>query len=205
MTIFAKLSGWLRTRNQPLNTKMLSNAQIKQIAYHEAGHAIASCACGRGGLIKSVSITPKTKYGLGLVRNTEDPNFMSVATRTEFEQWIVVKLAGRAAEETVFGKANVSVGSWHDIEVATNLALKMIGEFGFSDLIGLVYLPRAEQYPEVRLEVARTLNELYQRALAITSENLGALDRVAENLIEQREIKGDDVRWVYANSLSSVP
>lgn len=202
MSIVAVLKNLLGIQKQDFDYGKVTQAQITRVAYHEAGHAIAACVCDRGRLIKSISIMPKTKSGLGIVKNDEYPNFMAVATRAQLEHWIIVKLAARAAEEIVFGKENITVGCWKDIENATILALKMIAEFGFSDKIGLVYLPRAEQYPEVRIELARVLGELYERALVIVTENREALDNLAIRLVEVRELRGDEVREIYErNSL----
>jgi len=135
-------------------------------------------------------------------------------TRTFAENQVAILMGGRIAEELVFGE--LTSGAGNDFERATELAQKMVCEWGMSDRMGPMVFGRNENEvfmgrdfgkskdfsektsQEIDAEVRRIVLEQYQRARRLLEENLDALKRVAKALLEYETIDGDEVRRVMA-------
>lgn len=194
-----------RRKRRSLEDIGLSAQKIRQIACHEAGHVLVAHLCGDGEAIIYASIAPETSDGgYGLARNKPDPHFMKISTRSELESAIAKKLGGRAAEEVVFGKGQISVGCVGDLDAATIIATKMVAFWGFSEKLGLVSIDikTAADMPEVRAEAARILDAQYARALNLISENRHALDELTSGLVEDRFLTAEDIREILAGTAS---
>lgn len=203
MDFFKRIVSWRKHRS--LEDIGLSAQKIRQIACHEAGHVLVAHLCGDGEAIIYASIAPETSYGgYGIVRNTPDPHFMKISTRSELESAIAKKLGGRAAEEVVFGKEQISVGCSGDLAAATIIATKMVAFCGFSEKLGLISIDikTAADIPEVRAEAARILDTQYARALNLIGENRHALDELTSGLIERRFLTAEDIRKILARAAS---
>jgi cell division protease FtsH len=188
-------------RRRSLEDIGLSAQKIRQIAYHECGHVLVTHLCGDGEALESANIIP-SDAGYGQVRKKPDPHFMQASTRSELENAIVVKLAGRAAEEIVFGKGEISTGCSHDLAAATMIATKMVAYWGFSDKLGLISLDMktAADIPEVRSEAAKILEKQYVRALRLIDESRHALDDLAARLITDRFLSAEDIHQTLEKS-----
>ena len=131
-------------------------------------------------------------------------------SKNELKAMVTGLLAGRAAEELIFG--DVTTGASNDIERATDLARKMVTMYGMSDKFGVMGLSTVEsQYLENRQvlncsdvtaaavdeEVRKILNECYEEAKKILSENLDVLDQIAAVLIRQETITGKEFMRIY--------
>jgi cell division protease FtsH len=196
--------GILSRRPRSLEDLGLSRETIRQIAYHEAGHVLATHLCGDGDTLVYASLIPERKCGYGLVKKMPNPHFMLTSTRRELENAIVVKLAGRAAEEVIFGKDEISTGCGHDLAAATSVATKMVAFWGFSEGIGLVSidLETAAGVLEVREEAGKILATQYAKALDIIGESRHALNDMAASLIEKRFLTAEDIRRTLGKSAS---
>ncbi len=142
---------------------------------------------------------------------TEDRYLM---TRAELEDRIAVMLAGRAAESMVLNE--ISTGASDDIQKASELARRMVTEFGMSDKFGSVrYAGQQLQYlgdavednsqisPKTRqvidAEVQRIVTEQYERAQALLKEHPAALETLARQLLKQETVDGSAVKQVLGN------
>ncbi len=192
----------LSRRQRSLEDLGLSGERIRQIACHEAGHVLVAHLCGDGDRVLSVSIVPGKGVGYGLVRKKADPHFMLTSTRRELENAIAVKLAGRAAEEIVFGKEEISTGCAHDLAAATMVATKMVAFWGFSERLGLasIDMETAAGVPEVRTEAARILSEQYARTLVVIGDNRQNLDELTTRLVEDRFLTAEHIRRILDKS-----
>lgn len=203
MDFFKRIVFWRKHRS--LEDIGLSEAKIRQIACHEAGHVLVAHLCGDGEAIIYASIAPeKSEGGYGIVRNTPDPHFMKTSTRSELESVIAKFLGGRAAEEVAFGKEKISVGCSADLAAATTIATNMVAFWGFSEKLGLVSIDikTAADMPEVRAEAARILDTQYARALDLIRENRHALDELTSGLVECRLLTAEDIRKILARTTS---
>ncbi|MGI6116849.1 MAG: ATP-dependent zinc metalloprotease FtsH [Bilifractor sp.] len=184
---------------------ILSKEERRIVSYHEVGHALVSALEKDSEPVQKITIIPRTMGALGYVMQVpEEEKYLN--TKTELQAMVVGLLAGRAAEELVFG--NVSTGASNDIERATQICRAMVTEYGMSDHFGLMGLARHESRylnsesvtmdcsdalaNEVDHEVMKMLQSSYARAKEILSENRDALDEIARYLIQKETITGSE-------------
>jgi len=180
-----------------------------RVAVHEAGHALVGQLLPNSDPIHRVSIIPTAKGALGYTMQapSEDQLLLS---KEELEERLMGLLGGRSAELLAFGEP--STGASDDLERATDLARRMVTEFGMSDALGPVRYARPAGYnhlgaqgglksdtsPEIASlidrETRRLVEEAQNRALALLTENRDVLDAISELLEEREVITGDDVR-----------
>lgn len=181
-------------------TFVLSDHVRKLTAYHEAGHALVATLSLHSDPVHRVTITPHGN-ALGMVVRLPDGDRMSLPL-AKIRDDLSVAMAGRAAEELVFGKDEVTTGAQADIEFATEWATRMVVEWGFSDAIGMVRVSRerADNDPEVRAEIRRIVAEAYSTASRVVSENRERLALIAEALLDKETLTGDEVRHLCASA-----
>jgi cell division protease FtsH len=186
---------WLLTKPKSPSCGGLTAEQLLKIAIHEAGHVAASCVLGRGRLIVQASMLPYADGGYGIVENRLDPN-SGISSRRDLESQIAIKLAGRAAEEVVFGRDEVSVGCGNDLGMATEIAEKMVAWWGFGESSGLASrkLEEIRTCPDARIDVRRILDERYKASLHLVETHLEQVCLVAERLLNEKVVDGDTLR-----------
>lgn len=191
----------------------LMTAQEKhRVAFHEAGHAVVAASVKHADPVHKVSIIPRGISALGytLQLPSEDRHLY---TRDELLDRIAVMLGGRAAEELMLG--NLSTGAADDLQKATQLARRLVTEFGMSERFGPVsfaaerspFMPTsADMSRQFSEEVARTidrelvglLQQSYQSVLSVLQRRLPALEALATQLEQQETVDGDTVRALLA-------
>ncbi len=179
---------------------LLSEAQRRRVAYHEAGHALAAAAFGHE--VHRVSIVARGRR-LGAVGMERDD--AGISTRSHLLHRLVADLAGTAAEELALGEA--STGAEDDLEAASALARDLVGRFGMSPSIGRVRLlaqdvdagPGGE--PGLRplapsthaafdAEVRRLLDEAHDEAMALLGRHRRRLEMLVERLLVEETVEG---------------
>jgi cell division protease FtsH len=189
------------------DSNVLLPDERRAVAAHEAGHALVAALCEHADPVAKVTILPSGQ-ALGVTHQL--PVDERHLYRESFLQdSLAVRLGGRAAELVVFGEA--STGAANDLASATDLATKMVREFGLSPEFGPVGYPSGEPMflgggPEIssrryaddtqRLidrEVARLLREAEERAQKLLTERREELDRLTELLLEHETVDGDTV------------
>jgi cell division protease FtsH len=193
------------------------NAQERTtVAYHEAGHALVAELVPHGEPVSKISIVPHSRGALGYTMQmpTEDRYLLSI---DDLKDRIAVMLGGRAGELVEFGI--ISTGASDDIQRATELARRMVTEFGMSEKLGSVrYAGQQLQYlggsvednsqisPETRqvidTEVQRIVTEQYVRAQALLRDHHAAHRTLAQQLLKQETVNGSDVKSALENSSS---
>ncbi len=178
-------------------------------AYHEAGHALVSLHVPQSDPLHKITIIPRGR-ALGMTMNLPERDKYS-QTKTELESRLAILFGGRIAEEIIFGPAEVTTGASSDIQQATGLARRMVGEFGMSDKLGRVRYHANEQ--EVFLghavtqqqnvseataevidaEIRRLIEEAESSARKVLTASLEDLHRLAKALLEFETLSGDDV------------
>ena len=176
------------------------------VAYHESGHALVAELVPHADPVAKVSIVPHGRGALGYTMQmpTEDRYLL---TREELEDRLAVMLGGRAAEQVV--KGVISTGASDDIQRASELARRMVTEFGMSPKLGTVrYAAQQSQFlggdagtsasPEtlkvIDEEVQRIITEQYQRAQQLLVEHRSALESVTQQLLKTETIDGTVVK-----------
>src|ERR671930_95461 len=175
--------------------KVLTDKERRILAYHEAGHALMSHLMGEVAPVQKVSIVSRgTALGYTLNLPTED-RYME--TKEELVDMMKIALAGRAAEQVVFGR--VTNGAASDLEKATEIARSMVFEWGMAEVVSSRTL-RADNYAlseeTKRLrdhEQARLTDEAYAEAVRLTEKYRGSLDRLAQALLEKETLVRDEV------------
>lgn len=174
------------------------NETDKQItAYHEAGHALVSRILLPNVKVKKVSIIPSTKGAGGYTLNIP-PNTMYY-TKANLINNIKVALAGRAAEDIIFGKANITTGAEGDIKHATNILLSMIKHYGMFDDTGMLNYELIEGSSHKIFELSsKFINDLYTEVLNLLNENKEKLDKIAFTLIEKELLEEEELSLLIA-------
>ena len=182
-------------------SKTMSPDEIKNTAYHEAGHALCAVLLPEVDPIHKATIIPRGR-SLGLVQKLPERDKVSVNI-TEIKSDIAVAMAGRISEELFFGKAKVTTGASADIEMATKYARNAVIKWGLSDKIGPVFYGYDENYKfseqtsrEIDEEVRRMLDEGYKLAKSTITKNKAKLEKLAKALLEYETLTGDEVRAI---------
>jgi cell division protease FtsH len=191
---------------------VMKDAEKRNTAYHEAGHAVCAIKTPGCDPLHKVTIVPRGRaLGLAFTLPVEDRYSI---TRQQLEAMLVMTYGGRVAEELVFGHDKVTTGAANDIQKATSLARRYVSQWGLSDAIGPVLVGDNEQevflgrelsrHREVSertaqlvdAEVTRLLNESYGRAKQTLIDNRDLLERMAEALLERETLTAEDAEML---------
>jgi cell division protease FtsH len=183
-------------------SRVISEKEKRQIAYHEAGHAVLHHLLAYSNPVSKITIVPRGRAG-GYVMARPDEEEM-LHSKEYFEDTITAALGGRAAEETVFNM--FTTGASSDLEQVTYFARAMVTRYGMSEALGprtfgssngAIFLGReigeqrdySEQAAEeIDNEVRRILQTAYGRAKTILTENRAKLDELVKVLLEQETL-----------------
>jgi cell division protease FtsH len=180
--------------------KVVTEKERRILAYHEAGHAVMSHLTGDLLPVHKVTIVSRGQ-ALGYTLNlpTEE---RYLHTTEEFKDLLTVYLAGRAAEQIVFGR--VTNGAANDLERATELARAMVFDYGMSDVSSRTM--RADNYAlseeTKRLrdhEQARLTDDAFEEALRLLQKHRAALDRIAKELLDKETLDKDELAALLAD------
>ena len=192
---------------------LVDSKSKRLIAYHEVGHAIVATMLPSHDPVEKVTIIPRGGAG-GLTWFTPDEE-MGLETKAKILAMITATLGGRAAEEVVFGRDEVTQGAGSDIQMLTNMARKMITKFGMSDL-GVLALEGQEQpvflggdsgsgheYSEevaaqIDIRIRNIAFDCLEKAKQIIGENRLAVDRIVDLLVDRETIDGQEFRQLLA-------
>jgi len=184
----------------------MTDAEKEMTAYHEAGHALCAAVLPNADPVHKVTIIPRG-MSLGVTMMLPEEERYS-HNQDHLEDRLAVKMGGRVAEDLVFGV--LSNGAGHDLVTATELARKMVREWGMSDAVGpmawgshnQVFLGdemlAAREYSDetarvIDKEVQRILCDQEDRCRKLLTDHRNALDLIARALLEHETISGDEV------------
>jgi cell division protease FtsH len=204
-----------------LQRKMPLGDEVKRrVAYHEGGHALVAHLSPHTDPVHKVSIIPTAKGALGYTMQMPEEDQYLLSQR-ELEERMAVMLGGRAAELLVFEEP--STGATNDLERATELARRMVTEFGMTEALGPVrYAPsagfgylqtptglRQEISPEtaalVDRETRRLVDQGQDQALELLRTHEAALHEIARVLRENEVIDGDEIARIASTSATDAP
>ncbi len=191
---------------------IMTEEEKKNTAYHEGGHALVAAILPDADPVHKVTIIPRGR-ALGLTMQLPSEDKYS-HTKEYLEASITVMMGGRIAEEKFLG--HMTTGAGNDIERATDLARKMVCEWGMSEMGPLTYgrpeqeiflgrdLGRTQDYSEstanqIDAEVKRIVTAAYDKATHLIEENEKAMHRLARTLLEKEVLDGDEVLQIIAD------
>lgn len=177
----------------------ISDVEKKITAYHEAGHTIIAKLLNKESVPK-VSIIPTTKGAAGYT--IINPGEKMFQTKEEILNKISGLLGGRAAEEIIFGKQNITGGASNDLQRATKMALTLITKYGMSEKLGLVSFDDREISLQNELllnETKQILDKIYTKTLEYILSNRDKLEAVAQRLLNSEMINEIDLDMLLAN------
>ena len=195
---------------------VLSPDEKRIVAYHEAGHTLVAHLLPNADPVHKVTILPS---GLALGATQQLPEERQLQQRPFLDDTLAVLLGGRASEELVFGVP--STGAQNDLSAATDLAGRMVREWGMSEAIGeMSWGPRGpvflgedlihtrdfsdETARVIDEEVSRILREQADRATHVLSEHRVALDAVASALMARETLDGDEIARILDDAENNV-
>jgi cell division protease FtsH len=178
------------------------------VAYHECGHALVASLVPTGDPVSKISIIPRSRGSLGYTMQMpkEDRYLLSIE---ELKDQIAVMMGGRAAEHVMLG--TISTGAVDDIQRATQLARRMVTEFGMSEKLGSVrYAGQRLQYlgtavaegsdasaathETIDAEVRRLVGEQFERAATLVAAHRDVLSQLSAELLKAESLDGNAVR-----------
>ncbi len=189
---------------------VMSDEEKKLTAYHEAGHALVAMHEPESDPIHKATIIPRGR-ALGLVMRLPERDRISLSL-AKIKADLAVAMGGRIAEELIFGPEQVTTGASSDIQMATDMARKMVMEWGMSDKLGPLHYGSDQE--EVFLghsvaqsknmsdetakiadeEIRRIVEEGYSRAEKCLKDNIDELHMLAKALLEYETLSGDDIK-----------
>ncbi len=193
---------------------VLSDEERRVTAFHEAGHAVVALRVPGLDPLHKVTIVPRGR-ALGITASLPEEDRHNY-TKEWLEGQLTMLFGGRVAEEMVFGERKITTGAGNDIERATNLARRMVTQFGMSEAVGPmavgdqeheIFLGRElSQRREVSektaqlvdTEIKRILDTAYASAERVLTENRTLLDEIANALLERETLDADDIKLLEA-------
>lgn len=196
-----RIIGGLEKKN-----KAIKPSEKRRVAYHEAGHATISWLVEHAAPLLKVTIVPR---GRSLGAAWYLPEERQLTTTEQMHDELCATLGGRAAEQAVFG--NISTGALSDLERVTKQAQAMVTIYGLNDKVGNISYydssgqseynfgkPYSEQTAKmIDEEISKIIENQYQRALTILTENRDKLDALAAKLLEKEVIFREDLEEVF--------
>ena len=194
-------------------TPLVDSKSKRLIAYHEVGHALVGTLLKEHDPVQKVTLIPRGQaQGLTWFTPNEEQGLIS---RSQLKARITGALGGRAAEEVVFGSAEVTTGAGGDLQQLSGMARQMVTRFGMSDLgplslesqQGEVFLGRdwttRSDYSEaiaarIDSQVRKIAEDCYENAKKIIRDHRTACDRLVDLLIEKETIDGEEFRQIVA-------
>ncbi|MDB9308231.1 MAG: ATP-dependent zinc metalloprotease FtsH2 [Aphanizomenon gracile PMC649.10] len=194
-------------------TPLIDSKSKRLIAYHEIGHALVGTLLKDHDPVQKVTLIPRGQaQGLTWFTPNEEQGLIS---RSQLKARITGALGGRAAEEVIFGAAEVTTGAGGDLQQLSGMARQMVTRFGMSDLgplslesqQGEVFLGRdwttRSEYSEaiacrIDAQVRMIVEECYSNAKKIMRDHRSLADRLVDLLIEKETINGDELRQIVA-------
>ncbi|AHC40065.1 cell division protein FtsH [Mycoplasma ovis str. Michigan] len=189
--------------------RKISFSEKKQIAYHEAGHAIAGLYTEDGEIVEKITIIPRGQAA-GYVLSVPKVQERTISTKAQLLSSILTLLAGRAAEEIFFGPNNISTGASNDLYKATQIARSIVLKFGMTNVAGMVqYIPSEEgenpyknnysdKYAEIiDKEVQDIISTQYSNAKRVLESNKVEYLLIVETLLLLETIDRTQIEFIH--------
>lgn len=185
---------------------VVSESDKRIVSYHEIGHALVAAKQSNSVPVTKITIVPRTSGALGYTMQVDEGEKL-LMSKAEILNKIATLTGGRAAEEFILGKENITTGASNDIEQATKLARALITRYGMSEDFDMVALETvsnqylggdtslacsAETAAKIDDKVFALVKAAHKKAYQIISENEGKLHELASYLLEKETITGEE-------------
>lgn len=189
---------------------VMTDNEKKLTAYHEAGHAIVALSEPESDPVHKATIVPRGR-ALGMVMRLPEGDRISMS-KAKLEADLAVAMGGRIAEELIFGPEKVTTGASSDIRMATDIARRMVTEWGMSQKLGPlryagdqeeVFLGHSVSQTKtmsddtasiVDSEIRRIVEDAYARATKTLTDRIGDLHKLAKALLEYEMLSGEEIK-----------
>jgi cell division protease FtsH len=193
---------------------MLDSAKKRLVAYHEVGHALVMTLLKNASLLDKITIVPRSGGIGGFAKGVPDEEF-GLESRSQILDTITMMLGGRAAEEVVFGDAEITTGASSDFQQVARLARMMVTQFGMSDLglgalesesgevfLGRNFMPQTDYSVKLGDRIDRQIRQIaqtcYETAKHLIEENRDLCDRLVDILLDVETLDGEEFRKIVA-------
>lgn len=195
-------------------SKVMSDEDKEITSYHEVGHALLAKLLDNCDELHKVTIIPRG-YALGITWTKPEDNKVHVSKAKLLDE-ITMILGGRVAEEIVYGKNKISTGASSDLSKVTSIARKMVSQWGMSDKMGSVVYGKSQEHvfmgrdfgttrdfseefaADLDREVKALVDERYEVAKKLLTENREVLDAIAKELLEKETLDDSEVSSIIA-------
>ncbi len=190
-------------------SKVMTDEDKEITSYHEVGHALLAKLLNNCDELHKVTIIPRG-YALGITWTKPEDNKVHVSKAKLLDQ-ITMTLGGRVAEEIVYGKDKISTGASSDLEKVTEVAKKMVSQWGMSEKMGAMTYGKSQEHvfmgrdfgttrdfseefaADLDREVKNIIDGRYEVARQLLTDNRDLLDAIAKELLEKETLDDDDV------------
>ncbi len=172
----------------------ISKVDREITAYHEAGHALITKLIAPERKVTKVTIIPSTKGAGGFSMNI--PPDRLYRSKLDMVHNIKIALAGRAAEEIIFGEDNITTGASNDIEKATETLISMVKQFGMNQKLGMLnyrILQGNNIDVETMAECRRLIELYYEETKRLINDNIDTLTKITDSLLEKETLNEEDI------------
>ena len=192
------------------HSRVITEAEKKQIAYHEAGHALVGLNMPGSDVVEKITIIPRGQAA-GYTLSTPEKQEISIQKKSDLLAIITSTLAGRAAEEIIYGKENISTGAANDLFKVTKITKSMVTQLGMSELGMTQFIPSegtvnpySNQYSEQTAQkidavVEKIIQEQYIKAKKIILKNRAELDLIVDALLVLETIVKSQIDYIHKN------
>lgn len=190
-------------------TRVISLDEKRQIAYHEAGHAIVGLYTKGSEVVEKITIIPRGQAA-GYTLSVPEVQELSIQKRSDLMGMVAGLLGGRASEEIIFGKSEVSTGAANDLYKATNIVRAMVTQLGMSSVGMSQYYPsegvnnpyQTKTFSEqtalmIDKEIEKIFKERYEYASKIIKNNKKELDLIVESLLLLETIVKPQIDYIH--------
>ncbi|QHI95248.1 ATP-dependent zinc metalloprotease FtsH [Aristophania vespae] len=175
---------------------VMTEEEKKTTAFHEGGHALCAYLTPGSDAIHKATIIPRGQ-ALGMVMTLPEKDNISYSRKWCLAR-LIIAMGGRVAEEVIFGHEEVSAGASGDIKGATDIARRMVKQWGMSDRLGMVAYDNPDDVSshmanEIDKEVRLLIDTAYDQARQLILSHIDDLHRLAEALLEYETLTGEEV------------
>lgn len=193
--------------HEKINRDHIKDKDKKITAYHESGHALLSLKVLPMDKLSKVTIIPSTKGAGGYTLSIPEDSLYQ--NKDYLKKRIMVLLAGRAAEEIIFGSESITTGAYNDFQHTTKMIYNMVTQYGMGNTLGLLNLSELSSSVNVNNEAIikeckDTIDSLYSEVKSILSEDRELLEKLTSTLIEKETLFYEDIIELTADNNSEV-
>ena len=192
-------------------TRVITEEEKRQIAYHEAGHALVGLHTKGGDVVEKITIIPRG-YAAGYTLSTPEKQELSIQKKSDLLGMVRTTLGGRAAEMVEYGKEAISTGASNDLYKITNVVRAMVTQLGMSDVGMTQFYPSEGQvHPmqtkmfsdETSVKIDKAIEDIiqteYKNAIDIIKGNKKELDLIVETLLLLETIVKNQIDYIHQN------